>query len=295
MLGAGAVGSAYGGLLSAKNDVMLIGRKPHVQAVNERGLSISGEVKGRFHLKAQARIGNLPEKSLIILTTKAYDSAKAIESISNILRKDTVILVLQNGLGNEEIVKHAARNRATVLRGVTKVAAEFLGPGRIRFWNGETVVESNRFGTQIADVLSKSGLEARVSDNITEEVWKKLIVNCVVNPLTALFQVRNCEIWVDSLKTVRHAIVSECSEVARAEGIEIETGMAERLEKKLTGYTNYSSMYQDIARGRKTEIDFLNEKVVELGRKHSIKTPVNETIVSLIKFLEAQRSVSGRD
>lgn len=237
---------------------------------------------------------SIPEKSLIILTTKAYDSAKAMQDIVDLLRKDTVILVLQNGLGNEEIVRQAVGDRAKLLRGVTKVAAEFLGPGRIKFWKGETIIQSDEAGAKIADTLRECGLEARVSDNIAEEVWKKMVVNCVVNPLTALFLVKNCEIWVDSLKTVRHAIVSECSDVARTEEIVLAPDMAERLEKRLMGYANYSSMYQDIAKGRKTEIDFLNGKVVELGKKHGINTPVNETIVSLIKFLEGQDGISRR-
>jgi 2-dehydropantoate 2-reductase len=257
-------------------------------------LSIVGEVKRNFKIRAETQIRSIPEKSLIILTTKAYDSAEAIGSIASLFRKDTAILVLQNGLGNEEIVRRASGGRAMVLRGVTKVAAEFLGPGRTKFWKGETIIESNDVGAKIAATWKECSLEARVSEHINEEVWKKMVVNCVVNPLTALFRVRNCEIWADSLETVREAIVSECSDVARAEGIVLAPDMAERLQRRLTGYTNYSSMYQDIARRRKTEIDFLNNKIVELGRKHGINTPVNETIVSLIKFLEEQHGISRR-
>lgn len=293
VLGAGAIGSVYGAFLSRKNDAILVGRKAHIEAINSNGLRITGDVNETFHVKAETEIHNISNKTLIILATKAYDSAKAINGIKKMLRKDTAILILQNGIGNEAVVKHIVGCQAKIVRGVTKMAAEFLEPGEIKFWNGEVVIESSDVATKIVEMLNECELKARLSEHIEGEIWTKLVVNSVVNPLTALFRVRNCAIWVDSLKNVRHGIVNECLKVAEAEGISLPADLAERIDKRVASYTNFSSMYQDIMKGKRTEIDFMNGKIVELGRKHHVLTPFNETLVSFIKFLEGRHGVSG--
>jgi 2-dehydropantoate 2-reductase len=294
VLGAGAMGSIYGAFLSRKNDVTLIGNKTHVESINSSGLRITGDANETIQVKAETEIYDIPRKALIILTTKAYDSEKAINGIRKLFKKDTIVLILQNGLGNEEVVKHVV-GEVKVVRGVTKMAAEFFKPGEIKFWNGETVVEPSDASTEIAKILNECGLRARVSEHIDREIWTKLVVNCVINPLTALFRVRNCEIWGDSLKNVRQGIVSECLRVAEAEGIALNRDIAERMDNRVSSYTNFSSMYQDIIKGKKTEIDFLNGRIVELGKKHRVPTPFNETLVSFIKFLEGKNGIPRRD
>ena len=291
VLGAGAIGSVYGAFLSERNDLVLIGNKTHVKAVNSRGLAISGDINKTFHLRADTEIHEIPEKTLIILTTKAYDLAKTIEKTKKLLKKDTVILFLQNGLGNEQIIKRAVGDKARILRGVTTMAAEFFEPGKIRFWNGETNIEQNEVAEEIAEIFNGCVLKTTLSDDIKREVWDKLIVNCVVNPLSAIFHVKNYEIVADSLKNVRHEIVKECVEVGKAEGITFPNHLEERIDEKMSTYTNFSSMYQDIVKRKRTEIDFLNGKVVELGRKHHITTPVNEMLVCLIKFMEEKNGI----
>jgi 2-dehydropantoate 2-reductase len=286
ILGAGAIGSIYGALLSEKTDVSLVGNEAHVEAINAKGLTIAGDIKKIFFPSATTEIKSIPEKALVLLTTKAYDSAEAIRRIRALLKKDTVILVLQNGIGNEEIVKQLVAKKGTVLRGLTTMAAEFLKPGRIKFWSGETIIESSTNSGRIMKIFNQCKLKSRLSANINLEVWNKLVANCVVNPLTALFHLQDCKIFGKSLRNVRHSIVRECLKVAEAEGIVLPQHLAERIDEQFAHYTNFSSMYQDIAKGNRTEIDFLNGKIVALGRKHLIQTPVNETLVSLIKFLE---------
>jgi 2-dehydropantoate 2-reductase len=291
VLGAGAIGSVLGAVLSKNYDVTLIGSKAHVEAVNIRGLSVSGDINGIFHLNADTEIRKIPEKTLILLTTKAHDSAKAIERIKSLLRDDTVILILQNGIGNEEVVEKAAGKEIKVLRGVLKMAAEFVEPGVIRFWQGRTIIGRDKVGEQIAEMFNRCSLEAKVSEDMEKEIWKKLVVNCVVNPLTAILRVPDGEIITNSLKRLRDEIVRECLSVARAEGVILAPDLADRIDRSVAGYANFSSMYQDVVKGKETEIDFLNGKIVELGKRHGIPTPVNETLVSLIKFLEGQDGV----
>ena len=289
ILGAGAIGSVYGAFLSEKNNVVLVGNKNHVRVIREKGLQMVGEVNKNFKVKAETRISEIPTKALVVLTTKAYDSERAVESIKGLLKEDTVILVLQNGLGNEKIVKKIVGEKVKVFRGITSMAAEFLEFGKVRFWNGETILEKSLVTRKIAEIFNESGLKTFLAEDIRKEVWKKLVLNCVVNPLTAIFGVRNCEICGEELKWIRHEIIKECMEVGKAEKIEFEPNFEEEIERKIGKYTNFSSMYQDILKGKKTEIDFLNGKIVELGRFHGIKTPVNETIFHLIKFLEVRK------
>lgn len=289
ILGAGAIGSSYGALLSRKNDVTLIGNEAHVEAINSKGLTLSGDVQERFFIKAETKIEEIPKNTLFLLTTKAHDSARAINGIKDLLKNDTVFMILQNGLGNKELVKGIVRDEVEVVRGLVKIAAEFLEPGRITFWNGETILEQTETGDRIAALFNESGLKASVSDEMDREIWNKLVVNCVANPLTAILQVRDNEIAAASLKRLRHGIVEECVAVGKCEGIAFQPALKEFIDKHISKYTNLSSMCQDIMKGKKTEIDFLNGKIVELGRKHNIPTPINEAMTCLVKFLEGNK------
>ena len=295
-MGAGAIGSSCGVRLHKKNDVTLIGDKRHVDAINENGLSVKGEVEGLFHIKADTQIRELPPNSLVVLTTKVHDSSKAVEGIVKLLRKDTTILILQNGIGNEELVKEVVGDRCNIERGVLHFGAEFLKPGEVTIMKGWVVLGNAENGREIAKLFNESRLETRLVDDLRKDIWKKLIINCVINPLTAILEVRDYEIVVPSLDKLRHGVVDECLQVSKAEEVQFERGLAEAIDKEISGLKNYSSMHQDLMKGRKTEIDFLNNKIVEMGRKHNIPTPMNECLVSMIKYLEGTnaRKVQGQ-
>jgi 2-dehydropantoate 2-reductase len=295
ILGAGAIGSVIGARLSKKNDVILVGNKAHVEAVDSKGLTVSGDIDETFRLKVDTRIREIPQGALIFLTTKAHDAEKAVEGIIRLLRKDTVVLVLQNGLGNEESIKRAVGNKFKVLRGITNMAAEFFNAGEIKYWVGETTIEYGSVAEEIAAIMNDSGLKTSVSKNINNETWSKVVLNSVVNPLSAIFRVRNNEISTQPLAEVRHQIIRECIVVGNAEGVTFPKDLEKGIGKELISYTNYSSMCQDMMRGKRTEIDFLNGRIVELGARHHIPTPVNETLVHLIKFLEEKNELSRKN
>jgi 2-dehydropantoate 2-reductase len=295
ILGAGAVGSVIGGLLSQSKEVTLIGNKDHVDAMNSKGLLVSGDVSKAFSVSADTQIREIPRRTLIFLTSKAYDSEKAIRGIRDLVREDTVVLVLQNGLGNEESVRHVLGGGAKIMRGVTTIAAELFNPGEVKYWKGETTIEREAAAEKVADVLNASAIKTSLSNNMRDVIWAKVIVNSVVNPLTTVFQVRNCEIGAHVLASVRHDIVRECVQVAEAEGITLPSDMEKVVDKAIRGYTNFSSMYQDIVKRKRTEIDFLNGKIVELGQKHNVPTPTNEILVDFVKFLEDKNGVSRRN
>jgi len=276
--------------------VTFIARKEHADAINKNGLVVTGEMKGTLRIKADTEIRELPPNSLIILTTKVHDSKKALEGVVKLLRRDTTILILQNGIGNEEIVRSVVGDRCYVERGVIHLGADFLKPGEVMIVPGWVVVGNTEKGREVAELFNGSGLETRVMDDLKNDVWRKLITNCMLNPLTAILEVRDYCIVVPVLDGFRDAVVDECVEVAKAEGVEFEKGLRKAIDGDILRLKNYSSMHQDLMKGRRTEIDFLNGKIVEMGEKHRIPTPINESLVSMIKFLEEKnaRRVQGK-
>lgn len=289
ILGAGAVGSAYGALLSRNNDVLLVGRAEHVEAVNARGLVIEEDEKGTYRLPAVTRLKDIAEDTLILVTMKAYDLADSLKAIRSLLRQETVILLLQNGLDIEETARKALKGRGEVVRGLATLAAELVEPGRIRYWKGQTVLGPEAAAARVAQVLQDNGLATRIAGDFATEVWKKLVVNCVINPLTAILQVRNDEIGGDLLVAIRHAVVREVVAVGVAEGIPLGFDQVAHVDQVIPRYKNRSSMLQDLTRGNRTEIDFINGKVMQLGKQHGIPTPANDLLTQLVRFLEVRR------
>jgi 2-dehydropantoate 2-reductase len=287
IFGAGAIGSYYGALLSTKVDVLLIGRRDHVDAINDGGLVVSGSLGGRFRIRASTELNDVPQDSLILLTTKAHDSWAVIKGVRGILKPDTTILVLQNGLGNEALVSSLVGPGIEVVRGLASSGVEFLVPGRIEVkFSGDTVLPKTQACERMKRLLDSCGLKTRLAEWMDVEIWRKLTFNCVINPLTALFRVPNKVIAHDALREIRRGVVDECIRVAKEEGIVLEPSLQEEVNTETTSYSNKSSMCQDIIKGRKTEIDFLNGKVSELGRRHGVPTPVNDVLTALIRFME---------
>ena len=281
ILGAGAIGSLVGAMLSKDNDVVLIGNKEHVDKINKNGLEISGKINKNFKIKAETKISKIGDNDLIILTTKAYDNERAVKSIKNSIKKNNVILVLQNGLGNEEVIKKFAKCR--VIRGITDSAATFLDPGKVKSNNiGYIYLEDSEKSKKIAEVLKKAGFEAEVISNIKEKIWQKLIVNCVINPLTAVFKVKNREL--EKFPEQIRLLIRELISVARKEGMNFNEKETFDMVMKVIKDSgeNQSSMLQDVLKGKKTEIDFLNGKIVKIAKKYGIKCPINQDLTGII-------------
>ena len=287
ILGAGAIGSLYGAKLSKLNDVTLVGRQEHVDKINKDGLKISGEENTAYRLKATTKIKEIKDNTLIILTTKVIGSKNAIEPIKSLIKKDTIILCLQNGLHSEDAVKKIVKDNCLVLRGITAVGATFLEPGVVQFNNlSYTKIEKSPISKELADNFNKCGLKANVSENLKEDVWKKLIVNCVLNPTSAILRVDNNGLSNEKLNPLKRSIINECLKIAKKDGVIFDIDFVKSINKAVKGSKNLSSMLQDIIKGNKTEIDYLNGAVVELGRKYGIKCPVNEGLVMIIKGME---------
>ncbi len=292
VLGAGVIGSCYGAMLSTRNKVLLIDNIEIVDKINNKGITIITDVEKKFNPTAQTNLDEIRPNTLIILTTKAYQTESAIKSIKSLLLTDTIILILQNGLGNKDIVKNIIKHKAEVIRGIINSGAWEIRPSCFNLILRETVLEPTNTSNAISQIFNESGLLTRTSQNFIFELWQKLILNCVVNPLTAILRVRNNQICVPILKDLRQLIIEECVKVGKAESIILPANLLETLDKSIQSYNNFSSMYNDVMNGKKTEIDFLNGKIVELGKKHSKPTPCNEALYNIIKFMETKNENS---
>ena len=292
ILGAGAIGSFYGAKLSKVNDVMLAARKEHSDAINRNGLKVIGLENQRYSVQASTKIKKIEKDTLVILTTKAQDSEKAVKSIKNLIRKDTIILCLQNGLYSENIVKKVAGKKCLVLRAITNFGAIFLKPGIVDYKSySYTSIEKSPKSREIADNFTKCGLNGYVSDDIKYDMWKKMVFNCALNPLTAILRIENKGICDERLDPLKKLIIDECVKVAEKDGVIFKLDFLKVLNEEFKSSQNISSMQQDLIKGRKTEIDYLNRAVVELGRKYKVECPVNAALADIINGIERQTKI----
>lgn len=289
VLGAGAIGSLYGAKLAAANDVILIGRPDHAAAINSHGLRMEGLESGVVRIHAAAAVTQIDPNALILLTTKVTGTAAALEPIAPLVRDDTTILCLQNGLGSEEIVRAALRGRGSVLRGITQVGAIFETPGAIKYMAaGYTVIERHPRSDQIADALTAGGLPCRISSNIIAEVWHKTVFNCVVNPITAMLGCEVGGIAEPGLDGLKQLVIDECVAVALTQGVIFNVDFMREINETFAPSRNIASMRQDLQRGRLTEIDYMNNAVATLGAEQGVPCPVNRALTAIIKAMEAQ-------
>ena len=151
---------------------------------------------------------------------------------------------------------------------------------------GYTLLQRHERSEEIAAVLNAAGLDCRISGDITKDVWRKLIFNCVVNPVTTIVGCKVGGIVDPRLKRVKQLIVDECLAVARAEGVQLSEDLMSAINAAYTGSQNIVSMRQDLLRGRVSEIDYINGAIVALRARHGLECPVNDTLVRLIKGLE---------
>jgi 2-dehydropantoate 2-reductase len=294
VLGAGAIGSLYGAKLADHNDVTLIARAEHAAAVNANGLRIEGIESGTVRIRAATAIDHLEADALILLTTKVPASAAALAAIASEVRDDTTIVCLQNGLGSEQIARAALRERGTVLRGITQFGAIFESPGVVRYMAaGYTIIEQHRVSERIAGVLSAAGLDCRVSSDIAYDVWHKLVINCVVNPITAILGCEVGGIANPQLEPLKRLVIDECIAVAATEAVSLEGDFVREIDDFFRPSHNLASMLQDLRRGHATEIDYLNGAVATLAARQNLPCPVNSALTAIIKAMEAPPSLPG--
>ena len=292
IIGAGAIGSLFGALLSKKNNVLLIGRKKHVATIKKNGLVLRGKTNLTAKISAEDTIDKITSPpDFLILTVKSYDTETAIKDARKIIGSDTIVLSLQNGLDNVDKILGAIDKR-NVLAGITTHGAFFSKPGIIEHTgSGETILgelhgRKTKRIKNITSLFNETGIETKISTNINKEIWVKAIVNSSINPLTSIFQCKNGYLLKNPLlEDIVDKICAESTKVANSEGMPVSyNDMIKKTKEGVRNTSeNYSSMLQCFKLGKKTEIDSINGKIVKIGKKHGLELSINKILVYLIK------------
>jgi len=298
VVGAGAVGCYFGGMLArAGAPVTLIGRAQRVEAINRDGLFIDSiHFKERISVSATTDLAAVRDTQLVLFSVKTVDTEDTAKLLAPLLAPETNVVSLQNGVDNAERMDFAAGIQA--ISAVVYIAAEMSGAGQVKHsGRGDLVIGnpvSNQGGSEseiaeIAETFKRAGVPCRISQNITLELWTKLIMNCAYNALSALSRARYGRL-VDDAGSVEmmKQVVAEGVAVGDASGVHLSADklMAAVLELGRVVPEALSSTAQDIARGKPTEIDSLNGFLVQRGAETGVPTPVNQTLYSLVKLLE---------
>ena len=301
VLGAGAMGCLFGGLLAEKglNVVLIDVWKDHVDAINKNGLKMDGQGGDRFiKIKATIDPKSLGTVDVIIIMCKATALEQALSNAKNIIGDKTVLMSFQNGIGHEAIMQKIA-GKDKVLGGTTTQASNILGPGNIKnhaslpSWIGEYEGGMSDRVKDLAETFTAHGLETIASDNVKKKKWMKLFALTAVGPLSAIFDMHHTELYITNKESklareLGKQIILETRKVAQADGVEVSENECLEMFKKIldSNQTNKSSMAFDIQYKRKSEIDFINGSVSKIGKKHGVPTPLNDMLYKIIKIKE---------
>jgi 2-dehydropantoate 2-reductase len=298
VVGCGAVGSLFAANLALLDDVEVWAfdvSRPHVDAINARGLKLTGAGDVVGYPRATANAPELPACDFGIVATKAMHTEAAIAATAHAFA-DGAVASVQNGVGNEEVI---ARHVARVVRGTTFPAGKILEPGVVQ-WDVKGDTTFGPFEPQpatlgeielLADACTRAGMPATAVPDARGAQWRKVIFNAATNPvgaLTGLTHGRVCE--RPDLRAVVSGLVDEGKAVAAAQGIVLDADPEELIDhaaKPEVAYGHKASMLQDVEARRATEIDFLNGGIARFGRELGVPTPLNDAITCLVKGLEA--------
>jgi 2-dehydropantoate 2-reductase len=287
VVGAGAIGSVYAAKLSTRHPVTVVVRRDHADAIRAGGLRLIGRETLTARVDAVTRVESIAPGTIILLTTKVNASEAALRPIADLLRDDTVIVCVQNGLDSEGIARRAIAERCLVVRAITQFGAIFQAPGLINYTaSGHTLLEDGPRSAAIAAMLTACGLEGRISPDIKTEVWRKLIYNCVINPITAITGTEVGGIADPRLDRLKQLVIDECLAVARTEGVAFDIDFLATITEVFSASRTIASMRQDLMRGRPTEIDHMNGAVADLGRRAGVDCPVNAALAAIIRAMD---------
>jgi 2-dehydropantoate 2-reductase len=299
VVGPGALGCLIAGLLKArtKEDVWLIDKaSDRARRVRDNNIKIEG-ASGAFSAKVDVltQTEDIGPVDLAIISVKSYATEDACKSIKGLVGANTHVLTLQNGLGNVQILNDYF-GREKVIAGITNHGATLLGPGHARHaGKGETVIGRSDgrvlgFVRDVSGLLSKAGLETKVSRDIDSVIWSKLVVSAGINAVTAITRLANGRILEhDGAREVMRGAVQEAVKVAKRKKIKLSyDDPIQKVESVCKGTSsNISSMLQDVLSKKRTEIDFINGAISRQAKSLGIQTPVNDTLTNLVKAIES--------
>ena len=300
VLGAGAVGLSIAARLSQVADVVAVTRERYVAAVRQDGFRMTGRWgEGVYDLNVATSLDPDEEFDYIFVTAKSVDTAAVSREFAPVFAGAEVVS-LQNGIGNEEIITEYADR---VIGGMIITGFEWRGENAVHVSVEGGPMRLGRFPAgkdpavaALVDLVRKAGIPVEGTASIRTEIWGKTMYNCALNPLGALMNVPYGRLAERHAWAIIEAIVAEVFAVARAEGVALAwpdpaSYLAFLASTQLPSTAgHHSSMLQDLARGRRTEIEFLNGAIAAIGARHGLRSPVNACIADLIRFRESLAS-----
>ncbi|UCF30033.1 MAG: 2-dehydropantoate 2-reductase [bacterium] len=298
--GAGAIGSVFGGMLAGcGHEVVLVGRKEHMEAVAGEGLRIAGllgdhMVEGLVTASSLQDVSRDFEPDAILLSVKSYDTAEAAEDLerSGFVGPDTVVVSLQNGLGNVEVLQ-AKFGPERVLGGRVIFGAEVTRPASVEVtvWADRVLLGGRNHvaARSLAEHFTLCGIETGSTEDIQVSLWGKVLYNVGLNPLSAILEVPYGVLGEqEQARRILIDLIREAHAVAAAEGRSSWETADQYLEvffgRLLPATESHrSSMLQDIRSGRRTEIEAINGEVIRRGKLRGIPVPVNEVVYHLVR------------
>jgi 2-dehydropantoate 2-reductase len=294
VMGAGAVGCYFGGLLARSgHEVVLIGRAQHVAAIEAHGLRVETKQFDEHIRVAAGTEARLAQGADVVLfCVKSPDTEQSGAALAPFLGPQTLVLCLQNGVDNADRLRSVLPGHE-VAAAVVYVATEMAGPGHVKHHGrGELVIEPSARSEAVAQAFRAAGIPVEVSGNVRGALWSKLILNCAYNALSAITQLPYGRvIQGPGVLDVIEDVVAECMAVAAVEGVVLPPDVRAAVRHIVeTMPTQFSSTAQDLARGKRSEIDYLNGYVLRRGAALGIATPVNRVLHTLVKLLELKAS-----
>ena len=296
VIGAGAMGSIYGGHLSLHNEVYLVDTNPEVVSViNEKGITL--EENGEDHIycpKAVTNTAGLPEMDLVILFVKALFSRPALEGNRNLIGKNTYLLTLQNGSGHEDILGEFAPLERIII-GTTEDQGTILGMAHIRHGGtggtnlGMLCPDTEGMLPKLKETLDLCGFNGKIHENIQQLIWNKLFVNVALSAVTAILNVKMGFIAGNpNALAMSEQLLHEAVEVAHAMGLEADE---DHLRQEIIDTSNrvpegITSICADLSKGRKTEVDTISGSVVRAAKKVGVPVPAHEFLVNMVHAME---------
>ena len=297
IMGSGAVGGYFGAVLSrAGHEVVFIARGSHLEAINSSGLRVESDAMGAFEVQASAmeRPDGSWKADLVLYCVKGYDNHTGVPTIGPAVGDGTVVLTLQNGMGSVDALA-AAYGREAVLPGLTYVDATRTGPGAVSEFGlkAPDIVFGEEDGSESArvacvrDALDVEGIDVKVADDITKELWSKFIYICGLSGSTCITRSTFDQVVMTphTLEFVR-SIMNEAYAVSQAKGVNIAADYVDTTVDYFVSIKgeNTSSMYTDLMRGSPIEVEVLNGAVARMGAEESVPTPVNSFIATCLSL-----------
>lgn len=296
VIGGGSVGLIYASYLStAQNTTLLVRRDAQADAINTSGITVDRpDGTNIFNLEATSNTKTLIDADLIISLTKCYDAVTVADICKENMSTDSVLIGFHNGIGTLDIYNKQL-GKENVIGGMTYIGADRISDNHAQA--GLTVktniCEQNNETTEriksFHDIFVKAGFETYIAPEIKAMIWDKMVMNVAQNAISALADMSFQQMKESDQAThLANQLLDEMKQVCFAQGIDYSSeNLVERVVANWSyGKDHHSSMWQDIHAKRKTEIDFINGAVSQLGKQYGIQTPVNDTIVSLIKMAE---------